>query len=459
MKVEKHAIPRILIGASGSGSGKTIFTCGLLQALKTAGKRPVSFKCGPDYIDPMFHTEVLGIPSRNLDLFFAPENTVNYLMAKHADNGDMAVIEGVMGYYDGLAGISPAASSYDLAKKTKTPAVLLLDSRGKSRSLLAEIKGFLELEEESMIRGVILNQVSEMIYPQLKGLIEGQLPVKVYGYLPKMVNCSLESRHLGLVTAKEIKDLQGIVDQLSEQIRASVDLEGLIELAGQAGEQVYKPLRLPVPSAQPVRIGVAMDKAFCFYYQDNLDLLEEMGAEIVPFSPLEDRELPRELHGLIFGGGYPELYLPQLSENRAMRQAVRSAVEAGMPCLAECGGFMYLHERLKGKDGVSYPMAGVVSGESYPTDKLGRFGYIELTAKEDTLLCRKGEMLKGHEFHYWDSTNPGNAFHAQKPLGKKNWECVVSRENLFAGYPHIYFYSNPEAAERFAAACRKYRAG
>lgn len=449
-------LPRVLIGAAGSGSGKTTFTCGLLQALADRGRKPISFKCGPDYIDPMFHTEVLGIPSKNLDLFFAESNTVNYLMAKQADKGDIAVIEGVMGYYDGLAGISTEASSYDLAKTTGTPAILLVDGRGKSVSLLAEIKGFLELYDESCIKGVILNRVSGMMYPELKQMIEEKLPVKVYGYLPKMEDCSLESRHLGLVTAKEIKDLQEIINRLAQQISKSVDLQAIEELAATAADVTYTEPPLPKPLDEPVTIAVAQDNAFCFYYQDNFELLEKLGAKLVPFSPVEDKHLPEGISGLIFGGGYPELYLPELEENKTIREEIREAVKHGMPCHAECGGFMYLHERLQGRDGKYYEMAGLVEGDSYPTEKLGRFGYITLTAQEDTLLCQKGEQLKGHEFHYWDSTNTGSAFTANKPLRKRQWDCIVSKDNLFAGYPHIYYYSNPKAAGSFLNACSEY---
>ena len=455
--MNKVRLPRLLIGASGSGCGKTTFTCGLLRALGDAGEKPVSFKCGPDYIDPMFHTEVLNVPSRNLDLFFAEENTVRYLMAKHGAQGSLAVVEGVMGYYDGLAGISAEASSWDLAGATGTPAVLLLDGRGKSVSLLAEIKGFLELEKKSHIQGVILNRISGMLYPELKTMIETKLPVRVYGYLPKMEDCSLESRHLGLVTAKEVRDLQAIIGRLANQIKKTVDLAGLMEQAGSAEDLSFQNLELPAPLKEPVQIGVAKDKAFCFYYQDNLDLLEELGAEIVPFSPLEDTRLPEGICGCMFGGGYPELYLAQLSENTTMRGDIRRAVERGMPCFAECGGFMYLHETLKGRDGKAWPMAGVIGGESYPTDKLGRFGYITLTSQKETLLGPQGQGLKGHEFHYWDSTCQGNAFHAQKPLRKRGWECVVAEKNVFAGYPHLYFYSNPQAAKNFAQACLDYK--
>ncbi len=457
MTMNKAKLPRLLIGASGSGCGKTTFTCGLLRALADAGKKPVSFKCGPDYIDPMFHTEVLNIPSRNLDLFFAEENTVRYLMHRHGAAADIAVIEGVMGYYDGLAGISAEASSWDLARVSDTPAILLLDGRGKSVSLLAEIKGFLELEKDSHIRGVILNRISGMIYPELKERIESTLPVRVYGYLPKMENCSLESRHLGLVTAKEVRDLQAVIGTLARQIRKTVDLEGLIRLAEQAGLLCWQKPRLPEPLDEPVRIGVANDNAFCFYYADNLELLRELGAEILFFSPVSDNGLPERLSGLLLGGGYPELYLPRLSSNASMRGQIKAAIEDGMPCFAECGGFMYLHETLKDREGTAWPMAGVIPGESYPTDRLGRFGYITLTSRKNTLLGPEGQVLRGHEFHYWDSACPGDAFHAKKPLRKREWECINAEKNLFAGYPHIYFYSNPQAAKNFVQACLSYK--
>lgn len=450
-------LPRLLIGAVGSGCGKTTFTCGLLRAFADLGKKPVSFKCGPDYIDPMFHTEVLGVPSRNLDLFFAKEPMVRYLMAKHARQAGVAVVEGVMGYYDGLAGISAEASSWHLARATETPAVLLLDGRGKSVSLLAEIKGFFELEKESQIRGVILNRISGMIYPQLKERIETRFPVRVYGYLPQMEDCSLESRHLGLVTAKEVRNLTEMIETLARQMTKTVDLEGLLKLAESAGDLSFETPHLPRPLKEPARIGIAKDRAFCFYYEDNLDLLRDLGAELIPFSPLEDRALPEEIRGLIFGGGYPELYPSRLSQNESMRNAVRFAVEDGMPCFAECGGFMYLHETLEDREGNAFPMAGVIRGRSFPTGKLTRFGYISLTSRRDTLLGPKGQTLRGHEFHYWDSDCPGEAFYAQKPLRQRGWECIVAEKNLFAGYPHLSFSSNPQAAENFLHACVSYQ--
>lgn len=451
--METKNLPRILIGAPGSGSGKTTVVCGILQALINKGLNIVSFKCGPDYIDPMFHKEALGLESRNLDLFFNDKETINYLLAKNSKEADLAVIEGVMGYYDGLAGKSYEASSYDLARSTKTPSVLIIDCKGKSVSILAEIKGFMELESDSNIKAVILNRVSPMIFEEIKKLIEETLPIEVLGFMPMIKECSLESRHLGLVTAQEVGNLETILDTLAKQVSESIDLDKLIRIAKIAPKIEF--IKPTIACGERVRIGVAKDKAFCFYYQDNLDLLSELGAEICYFSPLEDKKLPENLQGLYFGGGYPELYLKELEENDSMKQNIKDALSARTPCMAECGGFMYLHEVVKDKLGHAYKMVGTIEGESFYADKLVRFGYIDMEAEKMNLLCKEGMHLKGHEFHYWDSSNSGDCFHAQKPLRKMNWKCVIGNENLYAGYPHIHFYSNIKSAERFVDICRK----
>ena len=451
-----------MIAATGSGSGKTTITCGLLQAFLNRGKRLSSFKCGPDYIDPMFHSEVLGIKSRNLDLFLTEENLVKYLLVKNAKDSEFAIIEGVMGYYDGLAGKSTDCSSYDLAQKTETPVVLVVDCKGMSVSIVALIKGFMEMRQDSNVKGVILNRISSMLYPDIKELIEEELGIEVVGYLPVMSDCQLESRHLGLVTAKEIGNLKEIINKLAEQVENSVNLDRIFQIANETVPieyEITEELEKINKSWVRTKIAVAMDKAFCFYYQDNLDLLEELGAEILPFSPLEDEILPEGIDGLIFGGGYPELYLEQLSKNKNMLQSVKQAIAREIPCLAECGGFMYLHQWIKDRKGTPYEMVGAIEGESFPTDKLTRFGYISLEANEDNVLCKKGTTVKGHEFHYWDSTNSGDGFHAQKPLRKTNWDCVITRGNLWAGYPHIHFYSNIEVAIGFLRNCYKISGG
>ena len=430
--------PRLMLAAASSGSGKTTIACAILQALTRMGEHPVSFKCGPDYIDPMFHRQVLGVPSRNLDLFFSDEATAAYLLQKNSENFSLAFIEGVMGYYDGIA-TTTEASSWQLAKATQTPVVLVLNCKGMSVSIAAQLGGYLSYQPDSQIKGVILNQVSKSIYPEIKALIEQRYDVAVCGYMPKMSDCSLESRHLGLVTAEEIGDLQQRLEKLGEQAMQTIDLPLLLKIAVQAPALAVPAVQLPAPNPTPLRIGVARDKAFSFYYAENLELLEQLGAQLVEFSPLHDPQLPDDLDGLLLGGGYPELYADTLSQNCTLMAQIKASLQNGLPCIAECGGFQYLCEQLEGADSKSYPMVGFLPGSSFRTPSLRRFGYVRLTAQKDNLLCKKGEGFAAHEFHYWDSQHCGNGCIAQKPYRRSSWECVVCDENFWAGYPHLYF--------------------
>lgn len=459
-------LPRIMLAAPASGSGKTLVTCGILQALVNRGLRVASFKCGPDYIDPMFHSRVIGARSGNLDTFFTDGETTRYLFGRAASEADISVIEGVMGYFDGLGGISEQASSSDVARTLDAPVVLVVNCRGMSLSALALIQGFVEYQKPGQIRGVILNQLPASLYPDLKARIEEELPVRVLGYVPKAEDLVLESRHLGLVLPGEIERLREKLQKLAALLEETLDLEGLISMAGEAPEFLYREPELPRAQAQlpghgkilrhgTIRIGVAQDEAFCFTYRDNLQLLQDLGAELVPFSPLADAGLPENLQGLILSGGYPELHAARLAENASMREAVREAVQGGLPCIAECGGFLYLHRTLEGEDGKDYPMAGVLSARTYRTPRLSRFGYITLTAKVDQLLLAKGEEIRGHEFHYWESESCGEAMWAQKPLRKRGWDCVHGDASLYAGFPHLFFYSNPDAALRFLEKCEE----
>lgn len=467
-------IPRLMITAASSGSGKTLCTCGLLQALKNRSLEVVSFKCGPDYIDPMFHSRVIGTKSRNLDTFFTDEDTTRFLMEKNAAEADVAVIEGVMGYYDGLAGISVSASAWDLADTTKTPAVLLVNCRGMSVSVIPYIKGFLEYKKESHIKGVILNRISGMLYPRVKEMVEKQLPVKVYGYLPELKDCLLESRHLGLVLPEEIEDLQLQLDLLAETMEKTVDIDGLLQLAASAqelenGERLkqYEDHRtdLRMPRNQEkcryagLRVGVARDEAFCFFYEDNLDYLREQGVELVEFSPIHDKNLPKDLDGLILNGGYPELHARTLSQNRTMLSDIRMAVEYGLVTTAECGGFMYLHESMEDMDGRAWPMAGVIPGRIWKTPRLTRFGYVTLQGEQ--AFGREIGPVNAHEFHYFDSDSCGEDWHAEKPLSTRGWNCIHAGETLFAGFSHIYYYANEEFPKAFLEKCleRKEKAG
>ena len=448
----KKQIQRIMIAAAGSGSGKTTITCALLEALKAKGKRPTSAKCGPDYIDTMFHSSVLGAPSTNLDLFFFDDNTAKFLLAENGSKGDITVIEGVMGYYDGLGIDSTESSSYHLAKVTETPVVLIVNSRGMALSVVASIKGFLEFRPDSNIKGVILNNCTESTYNTLKGVIEHEFngEVKPLGFMPKMADCSLESRHLGLVTAQEVEDLNVKLMKLRDQALKSIDLDGIMELAGDAPD-----LEFDEPEIRRfdknVRIGVARDKAFCFYYEDSLKLLEKMGAELVDFSPMEDDFLPADLDGLYLGGGYPELYQEQLASKVSMRGAVLRTVNSGMPTIAECGGFMYLTEGIGDS-----PMVGLLPGDCSDQKKLMRFGYITLRAEKDNMLMKAGHEIPAHEFHHWDCTETGSDFTATKKNGR-SWKAAFANDNLYAGFPHFNFWADPSLAENFIEACIRYK--
>ena len=464
---------RLLLCAPASGGGKTTFTCGLLHALMRRGLVASACKCGPDYIDPMFHSEVIGAKSRNLDLFFSSPDLVRALVADSAASSDVTIIEGVMGYYDGIA-VSDVASAWDVARVTETPAVLVVDGRGRARSIAAEVLGFLKFREDSRIAGVVLNRVSAMAYARIKQLVEEETGVRVYGCLPVLDDCSLESRHLGLVTAAEVEDLRGKLDRLADVMEQTVDIDGLVALAESAGDMgldASKPhpssdhaSEVAIPNAVPeaagsVRIAVAHDDAFCFYYTDALRLLEELGAQLVEFSPIADAELPQDVSGIYLGGGYPELHARELSQNLGMRESIAAAIRSGMPTVAECGGFMYLHEQLEGDSGEVYPEVGVVQGTSFRTPRLGRFGYVTLTARHDGLLADAGETLQAHEFHYWDSTTAGEAFLAEKPQSERSWQCCMHTSTMYAGYPHLYFPGNPWAARRFVAACATFSQG
>ena len=440
-------IPRLILAGTNSGCGKTTTVCALLQALVNRNLKTGAFKCGPDYIDPMFHSRIIGAKSANLDLHFFTPNTLNYLLAKNGADRDISVIEGVMGYYDGAGLTSTKGSTYEVARVTDSPVVLVVGAKGASLSVLAPIQGFLDFCPDNHIKGVILNQCTAMTYAALSAEIEKRFQIKAFGFLPSLPACALESRHLGLVTAADVVGLKEKMRILAQQAEKSLDLDGLIRLANSAMPVRFEPVSLP--RKEPVRIAVARDNAFCFYYEDSLEVLTEMGAELVPFSPLSDNSLPENIQGLYLGGGYPELYLRQLSGNGEMRQSIRRALENCLPCIAECGGFMYLTESIAGQ-----PMVGALKGDCWDTGKLTRFGYVTLQAKKDNLLCRAGEAIAAHEFHHWDCAQPGDSFTAKKPTGRQ-WDCAVSPQTLYAGYPHFHFYSNPAFAEGFIDSCIK----
>ena len=436
-------VNRTLIAGTGSGCGKTTVTCAVLSALKARGVDAAAAKCGPDYIDPMFLRSVIGAPSTNLDPFFFDENALRFLLARNSR--EITVIEGVMGYYDGIGLASSRASAYEAARLTRTPVILAVNAKGASLSILAQIKGFSEFAPDSGIRGAILNNCTEKVYSALAPEIERRLGIRPLGFMPHIKEAEIGSRHLGLVTAAEIADLKDKLARLAEQAEKSLDIDGIVRLAGTADTLEFEPVK--VERREPVRIALARDRAFCFYYDDSLDLLREMGAELVDFSPMEDERLPEGIHGLYLGGGYPELHAKRLSENRSMLESVRNALSDGLPCIAECGGFMYLTESIAGER-----MVGLIKGNCFDAGRLQRFGYVTLTAERDNLLCKKGESIPAHEFHRWDAETTGDCFTARKADGRE-WPCVIASETLWAGYPHIHLLANTGFAESFYNAC------
>ena len=442
---------RVVFAAPASGSGKTTVVCGVLQALRERGKRLVSFKCGPDYIDPMFHERVLGIPSGNLDLFFSDPETLRRLFLRDAEGAELAVIEGVMGYYDGLGAATDAASTYRVAEALDAPTVLVVDARGQSLSALATLEGFLRCRPDSHIRGVIFNRMSGHVYKAIKGEA-ARLGICPLGFLPKLDGLTVGSRHLGLITPGEIADLSERLNRLAETLEQTVDLDALQELAASASP-LPRPPEPVYPLLPKTRIAVARDEAFCFLYKDNLRLLECLGAELVFFSPIRDAALPSGVRGLILPGGYPELHAESLSGNRSMRASVRVALRGGLPCLAECGGFLYLHRELEDAGGVSHPMVDIIPEKAWKTERLSRFGYVTLRAKRDGGLLRPGEPVRGHEFHYWESGDCGCDLLAEKPVGGRRWDCAHVSDSLYAGFPHLFYESNPKLIERFLRRC------
>ncbi|WP_243109987.1 cobyrinate a,c-diamide synthase [Clostridium sp. E02] len=454
-----HSINRLMLAAPKSGSGKTTITCGLLSLFQLKNITCRSFKCGPDFIDPMFHKHVLGIDGGNLDTFFLEKKEVSEQLIHQSQGSSLSLIEGVMGYYDGMGGNQTWASSYDVANAVSAPVVLILDGKGASLSLVPVVKGFLEYKEDSQIAGVILNRTSSVIAERLTPEIEA-LGVRVYGYLPECEEARLSSRHLGLVLPEEQRDLKEKFGKLARKLDETIDVEGLIHLAGNApalqSESVREYGAAVSKNKEKVAIGIARDEAFCFYYQENLKLLEEMGAKLIPFSPLHEEHLPEGICGLILGGGYPELYLNELSHNSVMREEIRLLAALDLPILAECGGFLYLHEEVESKEHVSYPMAGVIKGRGYPVGKLVRFGYIEALVKKQTAFLNQGEKIRGHEFHYWDSTNNGTYMEAGKPGREQRYSCMHGEESILAGFPHLYYPSNPCLPQGFIKNCRNW---
>lgn len=442
---------QLVATAPQSGSGKTTAVCALLGAMAARGLTPCAFKAGPDYIDPMFHRAVLGVESHNLDLFFSTPETVRSLYARHAAGHGAAVVEGAMGYYDGLGGVSDTASAWHLADTLNLPALLVVRPKGASLTLAATLRGLLNFRTPHHIAGILLNDCTENLYKMLRPMLERETGLPVVGYLPFLPGAAIESRHLGLKTAAEIADLQARLKLLADAAQSSIDWPLLQRLFDRPAPAAAPPVAVP----PRVRLAVARDAAFCFTYAETLEALQENGAELCFFSPLQDTALPPDIGGLYLPGGYPELYAAELAANAPMRAALKAAVENGLPTAAECGGFLYLGQTLEDADGTPHPMAGVLPGQGVKTGRLVRFGYATLTAQADSMLFAAGEQFPAHEFHHWDSTQNGTALIAAKANGRQ-WACGFENAHLYAGFPHLYWAGTP-LAQRFVAAAERYK--
>lgn len=444
---------QFLLAAPRSGSGKTTMTCALLMALKRRGCAPCAFKSGPDYIDPMFHRAVLGVESRSLDLFFSAPETVRTLYARGAAGHGAAVCEGAMGFYDGLGGVSDRASAWHLADTLGLPVLLVVEPKGQSLTLAAELKGLVNFRTPSHIAGILLNNCTARMHALLAPMLEEETGLPVLGFLPKLPEAVIGSRHLGLYTAAEVENLQQKLALLADAAEEHIDWPRLLALCEK------EPPALPVQPETPparVRIAVAQDEAFCFTYAETLEAFRDAGAEVVFFSPLRDTALPENIGGLYLPGGYPELHARELSGNTSLLREIKQKIESGLPTAAECGGFLYLGQSLTDAEGQSWPMAGVLPGEAKDAGRLVRFGYAALSADSDSMLFRAGESFPIHEFHHWDSTANGTALAAKKPVGGAEWRCGFIDEHFYAGFPHLYWAGTP-LPQRFAAAAENYR--
>ncbi|MDS9999584.1 cobyrinate a,c-diamide synthase [Listeria cossartiae subsp. cayugensis] len=450
---------KILIAAASSGAGKTTVTLGIMHALKKRGLRVQPFKVGPDYIDTNYHQAITGVASINLDSFLIDDDAMlAALFQKHGETADISVIEGVMGLFDGLGIDRDNASTSFIAKCTKTPVILVVDGKAISTSAAAIVDGFNRFDPELEIAGVIINRVaSENHFSLIKGAIERYTDVPVLGYLPKNAAVALPERHLGLVPQEEMTELEAKWELLGDLIAEHVDLERLLEISKSSEDLIGESLDIAMPDFSGFQVAYALDAAFHFYYQDNLELIRSTGATLIPFSPLEDMEVP-EADFIYIGGGFPEVFAERLAKNSRMRKSILAAHEKGIPIYAECGGLMYLGSALE-MDDTQYDMVGVFSGISKMTTRLRKFGYCTAEPLKDTLIGKKRTAIRGHEFHHsvFETTETPCLQLSKKRDGEivKAWQGGYQKGNTFASYLHIHFYQNPAILMQMFGAARR----
>ncbi len=445
--------PRIVIAGERSNAGKSTIVAGILLALKRRGLDVRPFKAGPDFLDPMHHSAIIETPCRNLDTWMFP-GAVKELFCRSAAGADISVIEGVMGLYDGVDGISEDGSTAHLAKVLDAPVLLVLDARGSARSMGAVAMGFVQYDPSVRICGIIFNNVGSTKH--LDMLMASLRDIPCIGGIPRDESIQLPSRHLGLIPAGE-QDNEQAYNAMADLVERHLDIDLLIRLAGDAPDFTPPRETLYGTSSPKVRLGVARDEAFNFYYQDNLDILSSYGAEIVTFSPLRDR-LP-EVDGIYLGGGYPELHAHELSHNTPMLKAVRRASDDGMPIYAECGGMMYACSDVVSPEGDHAHMTGIFDATVEMTTSLQALSYVETTTVRDTILAPRGTTIRGHEFHFSRVRPQGDvpyAYRHERGKGIKEGYDGLCAGNTLASYLHLHFGTNPSLAQRFVSACEAY---
>lgn len=465
-------IPRVMIAGTHSGVGKTTITTGIMSALTKAGGHVQPFKVGPDYIDPTYHSAATGNKSRNLDTWILGDQKVYDIFLQTAVQADIAIIEGVMGVFDGSSGKLDTGSSAYIAKLLRCPVILIVDVKSMARSAAALVSGFVNFDPEVNIAGVILNRVgSERHLKIVQEAIEEYCEVPVIGWVPKNSILELPSRHLGLIPTGEGKHLRDATKALAAAIEIGISLDKLWEAAlnaeplprswaAEGKPNLCQETKKPA-AVEKVKIGLPLDEAFSFYYQDGLDLLEESGAELVPFSPLHDKHLPAGLAGLYLGGGFPEVFVKDLAENHGIMEEIRSVGQSGMPILAECGGYMYLAKELVEVNGCRHSMVGLIPAVCMMEKKLAGMGYVEAHAITDNILVAKGQVVRGHEFHYskMEPEDPGKFPYAYVLERNRYQETIPDgyvKNNILASYVHHHFASNQEIATRFISKCKNY---
>ena len=463
--------PRLVIAGVQSGVGKTTIATGLMAAMTGKGYRVQGFKAGPDYIDPGYHTAATCLPtgtagnvSRNLDCWMLPEVSLKELFLRAAKGADLSVIEGVMGLYDGYSGRSEAGSTARLAKLLAAPVILVVDAKGMARSAAALVLGYKNFDPALNLSGVIFNHVgSEKHYQTLSEAVEEKTGLKALGYLPKNAALKMPERHLGLLPAGERGELTAYLNKLAQVMAEFLNLEEILSVAKSAPPLDYPEQSIfPAGQQKKGRIAVARDAAFNFYYQDALDLLAAWGAELVYFSPLADSSLPQNIQGVYLGGGFPEMFLEPLARNHSMAESIRRAYKMNMPIYAECGGLMYLSEGIIDFAGSFYPMVGLIPGKALMQKKLAVLGYMTAEVINDNILAKKGDVLRGHQFHWSILTDVSaevscayKLFSEGNPDSQK--EGIITG-NLLASYLHLHFAAHPQLARNFVVSGLKYAA-